>query len=158
MWRGSQKPHRLRRTQDDMNRDNNRSARDPYIDFMRALGLLLLVGIHVNAPEWYSPMRSFDVPLMAVVSAACYKSLTGGVFTVFPKTCKTDLCPCFHVPYNILRPLFHRGMCGRHTRLVPVIHSRQLSLAKQSQHRICLDNAGIPSYGDYAAVSRPHAA
>jgi len=78
-----------------MNRDNNRSARDPYIDFMRALGLLLLVGIHVNAPEWYSPMRSFDVPLMAMVSAICYKSLTGGYLRYFQKRVRRIYVPVF---------------------------------------------------------------
>ncbi len=52
--------------------------RNLYIDFMRALGLILLIGVHVNAPDWYVAVRSFDVPLMVFISAMCYKPLRGG--------------------------------------------------------------------------------
>lgn len=52
--------------------------RDYYIDFLRAIGLILLIGVHVDAPDWYVPLRSFDVPLMVFVSALCYKPLRGG--------------------------------------------------------------------------------
>lgn len=52
--------------------------RDVYVDFLRALGLILLIGVHVHAPEWYVSLRSFDVPLMVFVSAMCYKPLRGG--------------------------------------------------------------------------------
>lgn len=72
-----------------------RPVREPYIDFMRALGLILLVGVHVNAPEWYVPMRSFDVPLMVVVSAICYKSLRGGYLRYFEKRVKRIYLPVF---------------------------------------------------------------
>ncbi|MDE6483967.1 MAG: acyltransferase [Duncaniella sp.] len=54
------------------------AERDTYIDFLRAIGLILLIGVHVNAPDWYVPMRSFDVPLMVFVSCLCYKPLRGG--------------------------------------------------------------------------------
>ena len=60
--------------------------RDPYIDILRAIGLILLIGVHVNAPTWYIPMRSFDVPLMVFISAMCYKPLRGGVFSLWNKT------------------------------------------------------------------------
>lgn len=43
-----------------------------YIDFLRALGLILLIGVHVASPQWYVVFRSFDVPLMVFVSALCY--------------------------------------------------------------------------------------
>lgn len=52
--------------------------RDHYIDFLRAIGLILLIGVHVDAPDWYVPLRSFDVPLMVFVSALCYKPQGGG--------------------------------------------------------------------------------
>lgn len=61
-------------------------TRDTYIDFLRALGLILLIGVHiVGVPDWYRPFRSFDVPLMVFVSSLCYKPLRGGVFSVCNK-------------------------------------------------------------------------
>lgn len=48
--------------------------RNPYIDFLRSLGLLLLIGVHVNAPNWYINFRCFDVSLMVFVSGLCYHS------------------------------------------------------------------------------------
>lgn len=47
--------------------------RDEYIDFLRAVGLLLLVVAHTWAPEPLSSIRTFDVPLMVFLSALCYK-------------------------------------------------------------------------------------
>ncbi len=57
---------------------NPADKRDAYIDFLRALGLILLIGVHVAAPDWYVSVRAFDVPLMVFVSAMCYNSLRGG--------------------------------------------------------------------------------
>ncbi|MCM1140744.1 MAG: acyltransferase [Muribaculum sp.] len=71
------------------------SQREPYIDFLRSLGLILLIGVHVNAPEWYVPLRSFDVPLMVFVSALCYKSLGGGYLQYFVKRFKRIYIPVF---------------------------------------------------------------
>lgn len=58
-------------------------AREPFVDFLRALGLLLLCGVHVCSPRWYAWGRSFDVPLMVVVSAICYNSLRGGGYLAY---------------------------------------------------------------------------
>ncbi len=69
--------------------------RDVYVDFLRALGLILLIGVHVNAPYWYVPIRSFDVPLMVFVSAMCYKPLRGGVVTYLIKRFKRIYIPVF---------------------------------------------------------------
>jgi len=55
------------------------SSRDSYIDFLRGLGLLLLVVAHTNPQEWLFQFRSFDVPLMVFISAMCYKPLRGGI-------------------------------------------------------------------------------
>ena len=71
--------------------NENKILRDDYIDFLRALGLLLLIGVHVNAPEWYKPLRSFDVPLMVFISSLCYKPLRGGVFSVWNKAIQTHI-------------------------------------------------------------------
>ena len=69
--------------------------RDRYIDFLRAIGLLLLIGVHVNAPEWYKPLRSFDVPLMVFISAVCYKPLRGGYLAYGIKRFKRIYKPVF---------------------------------------------------------------
>lgn len=57
-------------------------ARDSYIDFLRAFGLLLLVVAYTCAPQWLFNLRAFDVdvPLMIFISAICYNSLRGMVF------------------------------------------------------------------------------
>ena len=39
-----------------------------YIDFLKALGLLCLLLAHVDAPRWLMQLRSFDVPLMVILS------------------------------------------------------------------------------------------
>lgn len=54
------------------------AKRDSYIDFMRSIGLILIIGVHVAAPTWYVVARSFDVPLMVFVSMLCVKPLNGG--------------------------------------------------------------------------------
>ena len=56
------------------------SDRDNYIDFLRSLGLLLLVVAHTAAPSTIEALRTFDVPLMVFVSALCYKPQAGGYF------------------------------------------------------------------------------
>jgi fucose 4-O-acetylase-like acetyltransferase len=57
--------------------------RDNYIDFLRGVGLLLLVVAHTWAPEPIRIIRTFDVPLMVFISAMCYKS--GGRFWEYLK-------------------------------------------------------------------------
>lgn len=47
--------------------------RDSYIDFLRSVGLLLLVIAHTSPPAFLKELRSFDVPLMVMISAMCYK-------------------------------------------------------------------------------------
>lgn len=61
------------------------SNRDYYIDFLRSLGLLLLVVAHTNAPNAIEALRTFDVPLMVFVSALCYRPLKGNYFSYAKK-------------------------------------------------------------------------
>lgn len=44
------------------------------IDLLRFLGLILIILAHVNAPYSVVQLRSFDVPLMVLVSALCFKT------------------------------------------------------------------------------------
>lgn len=61
-----------------MEKNITQSPRDTYIDFLRAIGLLLLVVAHTSAPPVIAAIRTFDVPLMVFISALCYKPLRGG--------------------------------------------------------------------------------
>lgn len=69
--------------------------RDVFIDYLRTLGLILLIGVHVYAPEWYISFRTFDVPLMAFVSALCYKPHNNNYLTYVFKRFKRLYIPVF---------------------------------------------------------------
>lgn len=69
------------------------AKRDSYIDFMRSIGLILIIGVHVAAPTWYVVARSFDVPLMVFVSMLCVKPLNGGYLTYCKKRFKRIYIP-----------------------------------------------------------------
>src|SRR5574344_2193100 len=45
--------------------------RDNYIDFLRFIGLSLMIMAHVNPPNGLFQLRCFDVPLMVFVSGLC---------------------------------------------------------------------------------------
>lgn len=49
-----------------------KGTRDGYIDFLRFLGVTLVMIAHVNAPFMVNQVRSFDVPLMVFVSGLCF--------------------------------------------------------------------------------------
>lgn len=57
--------------------------RDPRIDFLRFLGLALIIFAHVDPPNWLFQLRNFDVPLMVIVAglsfakAASFESYVG---------------------------------------------------------------------------------
>ena len=40
-----------------------------YIDFLKFLGLTGIIIAHVGAPDWLLMLRSFDVPLMVIISS-----------------------------------------------------------------------------------------
>lgn len=44
-----------------------------YIDFLKTLGLLLLILAHVDAPAFILQLRCFDVPLMVILSGILAK-------------------------------------------------------------------------------------
>ena len=56
--------------------------RDSYIDFLRSLGLILVILAHVSAPNVLTQLRNFDVPLMVFVSGLSYsgKNISGGAW------------------------------------------------------------------------------
>jgi fucose 4-O-acetylase-like acetyltransferase len=52
--------------------------RDTYVDFLRALGLLLIFVAHTQAPDILARIRTFDVPLMVFISGLCV-NFRGGI-------------------------------------------------------------------------------
>lgn len=53
--------------------------RDLYIDFLRFIGISLIILAHVEAPSGITQFRSFDVPLMVFVRDF-HSVLRGGDF------------------------------------------------------------------------------
>ena len=61
------------------------SNRDFRIDFLRWIGLTLIVLAHVKAPFGVTQLRSFDVPLMVFVSGLCFKTPKGNIWSYLLK-------------------------------------------------------------------------
>ena len=40
-----------------------------YIDFLKFIGLTGIIIAHVGSPNWIMMLRSFDVPLMVIISS-----------------------------------------------------------------------------------------
>jgi fucose 4-O-acetylase-like acetyltransferase len=56
----------------------DKRQRDTYIDFLRVLGLLLIIANHSHLPVEIARFRQFSVPLMVFVSALCV-NFRGGI-------------------------------------------------------------------------------
>lgn len=72
--------------------DSVTTYRDPNIDLLRGFGLLLLIVAHTKAPIWLASIRTFDVPLMVLISAICYKPISN-FFAYFVKRLKRIYIP-----------------------------------------------------------------
>lgn len=84
--------------------------RDCYIDFLRAIGLLLLIVAHTNPPLWLKIARCFDVPLMVFVSAICYHPVKEGYIAYCVKRFKRIYIPTlvFLCLYYFIRMIFYK--------------------------------------------------
>lgn len=49
-----------------------KQRRDSSVDYLRVVGLLLIILAHVHAPKIVHQIRTFDVPLMVFTSGMCY--------------------------------------------------------------------------------------
>ena len=65
------------------------------IDFLRFIGLLLIVLAHVGAPYYIVQLRCFDVPLMVIVSALCFKPNQGSLHKYWIRRLKRLYYPTF---------------------------------------------------------------
>ncbi len=50
--------------------------RDTRIDFLRFVGLIMIIFAHVNPPAVLFQLRNFDVPLMVLISGVSFVSVT----------------------------------------------------------------------------------
>lgn len=76
-------------------------SRDFNIDFLRWLGLTLIVLAHVQAPFSITQLRCFDVPLMVFVSGLCFKKPNCNLKNYFLKRFKR-----LYIPTAIFLTLF----------------------------------------------------
>ena len=67
--------------------DSKPTGRIASIDFLKTVGLLCIILAHVGAPDWLMMIRSFDVPLMVILSAL----LAGRSYAKHARTGKTVL-------------------------------------------------------------------
>lgn len=65
--------------------EKTNSKRDCYIDFLRFLGLSLIILAHINAPLTITQIRCFDVPLMVFVSGMSFKTISTDYLTYVKK-------------------------------------------------------------------------
>ena len=69
-------------------------SRNSNVDFLRALGLLLIILAHVNAPDIIKQIRCFDVPMMLFISGLCSsKKSTSNYFQQTFKRVKRLIVP-----------------------------------------------------------------
>lgn len=89
-----------------------------YIDYLKVLGLLLVMLAHVNCPSPLMQVRSFDVPLLVFVSGfLASKSYSGhnakgiigselrDLFSSMDFLTFFSLCRALHIPSHLLRML-----------------------------------------------------
>lgn len=56
-----------------MQQNNEMNERYYYIDFLKVVGLTGIIIAHVGSPNWAMMLRSFDVPLMVIISSVLAK-------------------------------------------------------------------------------------
>ena len=70
---------------------SNEVKRIGYIDFLKFIGVTAIIIAHVGAPDWLRMIRSFDVPLMVIVSAMLgersYKKYSGAGLALAGRYC-----------------------------------------------------------------------
>lgn len=78
-----------------------KAGRDPYIDFLRFLGLALIILVHVNCPNLIKQIRCFDVPLMVFVSGLSCSYKSGDFWGYLLKRTKRLIIPTWIFFYYI---------------------------------------------------------
>ena len=129
--------------------------RDLYIDFLRFIGISLIILAHVEAPSGITQFRSFDVPLMVFVSGLSFSTKGGGVLEIRMEAGKTVVhsgLPVFdHFVYSSHRCRDRRiekslGL-GSDCRYLPVI--------ERTEYRLRMDHPGFSDDVDNRTAALP---
>lgn len=86
--------------------------RDNSIDILRAFSMILIVLAHVNAPYVITQLRSFDVPLIVMVSGLCYTGCKNGYGQYVIKRFKRIYLPVFKFLLVFLGPFMALKLFG----------------------------------------------
>ncbi|MBP3536113.1 MAG: acyltransferase family protein [Muribaculaceae bacterium] len=86
--------------------------RDNSIDILRAISMILIVLAHVNAPYVITQLRSFDVPLIVMVSGFCYTGCKKGYGQYVIKRLKRIYYPVFKFLLIFLGPFIALKLLG----------------------------------------------
>lgn len=121
--------------------------RDLYIDFLRFIGISLIILAHVEAPSGITQFRSFDVPLMVFVSGLSFSTKGGG----FWKVVHSGLPVFDHFVYSSHRCRDRRiekslGL-GSDCRYLPVI--------ERTEYRLRMDHPGFSDDVDNRTAALP---
>lgn len=129
--------------------------RDLYIDFLRFIGISLIILAHVEAPSGITQFRSFDVPLMVFSSRDFHSVLRGGILEIRMEAGKTVVhsgLPVFdHFVYSSHRCRDRRiekslGL-GSDCRYLPVI--------ERTEYRLRMDHPGFSDDVDNRTAALP---
>lgn len=92
-----------------------------YIDFLKFIGLTGIIIAHVGSPNWIMMLRSFDVPLMVIISSFLasysikkYKNDKKQILSYYISRFKRLVYPTwiFLIFYFILRAIFSKEIMG----------------------------------------------
>lgn len=84
-------------------------TRDTYIDLLRAIGLLLIVMAHTWPPAWMAASRPFVVPMLVMISAACYRNPDNSYHAYLKKRFRR-----IYIPTAIFLTIFFILLSGAH--------------------------------------------
>lgn len=86
--------------------------RDLYIDFLRFIGISLIILAHVEAPSGITQFRSFDVPLMVFVSGLSFSTKGGGFWKYVWKRVKRLCIPVYLFLTILFTAVIGAGIVG----------------------------------------------
>ena len=123
--------------------------RDLYIDFLRFIGISLIILAHVEAPSGITQFRSFDVPLMVFVSGLSFSTKGGGFWKYVWKRVKRLCIPVY---------LFLTIRC-RDRRIEKSLglgsDCRYLPVIERTEYRLRMDHPGFSDDVDNRTAALP---
>lgn len=131
--------------------------RDLHIDFLRFIGISLIILAHVEAPSGITQFRCFDVPLMVFVSGLSFRIQKegGGILEIRMEAGKT-------VVHSGL-PVFDHFVCSSHQcrdcRIEKSLglgsDCRYLPVIERTEYRLRMDHPGFSDDVDNRTAALP---